>query len=345
MTHIRHRFSSKKVLTIGGVLALFAIGGLLVVRPHDITHLSYVEKGNLYASDLSGHTHVIASGVSQLVGASVSGDTLYLAARPADESMRGGTGNIPGTDLTILDPKTGQNRVIAKNIWTAHLSPDGSRIVAADSDNKVHLFDLQGNEKARIGNNGSNPIFSSDGKYVVYQKLADTGRDFFDLSSNAKGLALYDISTEQERMLTNNSGDNSPIGFSANGKYFYFTAGRPYESSVFGITNIVYSLYSLDMNTGIVRRLTNVDERQATVGGPILSFISQDALWTADRLKAIADEGHGNIQEFIFDGKGGLVSVEHIADGDSPRWVEQDKTFAVRVTTNGNEHWQVMNVK
>ncbi len=345
-SHQRLTFERKKTLLLaGGVAGVLLIGIAILHTQSPGAKFSYIQDQKLYVSDLSGRAQLLASGVSQLVGTSASGTTLYLAARPADEAMRGGAGNMPGTDLTVLDPKTGQSRIIAKNIWVAHVSPDGTYIVAADSDNKVHLFDMNGKEEARIGNNGSNPIFSTDGKYVIYQKLADTGRDFFDLSSNAKGLALYDISTGKERMLTDQSGDDSPIGFSADGGYFYFTAGRPYDHSIFRITNIVYSLYSLDMNTGEVRRLTNVDERQATVGGPMMSFISQDALWTADRLKAIADEGHGNVQEFIFDGKGGLVSVEHIADGDSLHWVEQDKTFAVRVSTNGAEHWQVMNVK
>lgn len=335
----------KKHVILFGVATLFIIGVLFVCRKSDTTRLSYVEGGSLYTSGLSGHEQLIASGVGQFVGSATSGAALYLAARPADEAMRGGGDRMMGTDLTILDPKTGQSRVIAKDIWVAHLSPDGSSIVAADSDNKVHLFDLQGNEKARIGNNGSNPVFSTDGKYVIYQKLADTGRDFFDLWTNAKGLALYDIGTGKERMLTDNSGDDFPIGFSAGGEYLYFTAGRPYIPSIFGITNIVYGLYSLNMSTGEVRRLTNTDESQATIHGPVMSFISQDALWTANRLKAISGIGNQGTYEYVFDGKGGLTSVEHIADGDSPRWVEQDKSFAVRVSTNGAEHWQVMNVK
>lgn len=252
---------------------------------------------------------------------------------------------MPGTDLTVLDPKTGQSRVIAKNIWVAHVSPDGSQIVAADSDNKLHLFDLNGNEEARIGNNGSNPIFSSDGKYVIYQKLADTGRDFFDLWTNAKGLALYDISTDKERMLTHNSGDDWPIGFSADGKYFYFDASRPYDPSVFGITNIESGLYSLNVSTGEVKRLTNMDERKTAENGPTMSFIDHDAIWTTDKLRVISGTGGHGVYEYIFDGKGGLVNVSQVSDGDSPRWMVQDKTFAVRVTTSGNEHWQVMNVK
>jgi Tol biopolymer transport system component len=335
----------KKYILLFGAASLLIIGGLVISQQPSAARFSYVEKGNLYTSDLSGHKQLLASGVGQIIGSLASGETLYLATPPVDETMRGGTGNVPGTNLTVLDPKTGESKVIVKDIRGAQVSPDGSRIVAVGSDNKVRLFDMNGKEEAQVGNNGSNPIFSSDGKYVVYQKLADTGRDFFDLWTNAKGLALYDISTGKERMLTDQSGDDFPIGFSADGKYFYFTAGRPYDNSVFGITDIVYSLYSLNVSTGEVTRLTNTDERQATANGPTMSFIGQDALWTTDRLKAIADEGDGNVQEFIFDGAGGLTSVEHVATGTSPRWVEQDKTFAVQVASNGGEYWQVMNVK
>ncbi len=335
----------KKYILLFGIVAILITGVLYFRSQSDSTRLSYVEGGSLYVSGLSGHEKLIARGVGQAVGTSAGGAVLYLSAPLANEAMRGGGESMHGTDLTVLDPKTGQSRVIAKNIWVAHVSPDQSLIVAADSDNKVHLFDLQGNEKARIGNNGANPIFSTDGKFVIYQKLADTGRDFFDLSSNAKGLALYDISTGKERMLTDDRGDYSPIGFSADGKYLYFNASRPYEHSILGIINIESGLYSLDMNTGEVRRLTNVDEAATMKNGPTMSYISPDAIWTSDRLKVVSGVGNQGVYEYVLDGKGGLVSVEHIADGDSPRWVEKDKTFAVRVGTNGNEHWQVINVK
>jgi WD40 repeat protein len=341
---------------IKGKWAMFAglIGLALIVSVVSLLYVSsfsdrqvsviYAQDGKLYVSTLSSDVTVLADKVGHLMGQTSNGQILYIAALEHSENHGGGAG-IDGSDLVVLDTQTGESRVIAKDMWTAQFSPDGQEIVAADSDNKVRLYSIDGTEKAQIGNNGSNPIFTHDGKYVAYHKLADEGEDFHRLFENAKGIALYDITSGKERMLTDHSGDYRPIGFSADLKYFYFNAGRPYESSVLGIINIESGLYSLNMDTGIVTRLTNVDERKALDDGQTMSFIAHDALWTSDRLTAISGIGHHGTYEFVFDGMGGLKSVERVSDGDAPRWVKQDKSFAVRTVADGKESWNVIDIK
>ena len=286
-----------------------------------------------------------SSEIGRIVGLA-NGQMLYIATLEENESHGGGPG-IDGSDLIVLDSQTGESRVIAKEVWTAQFSPDGKEIVAADSDNKVRLYSVDGSLKAQIGNNGASPIFTHDGKFIAYHKLADEGEEFFKLAENAKGIALYEIATGEERMLTNHSGDYWPIGFSADFKYFYFNADRPYESSILGenVINITSGLYSLDVSTGRVTRLTNADERAVQENGQTMSFITHDALWTSDRLIAITGLGQHGTYKFTFDGAGGLKSVERVSSGDAPRWVEQDKSFETRTVVDGKETWNATNIK
>lgn len=290
---------------------------------------------------------VLTDEVGRLVGQTLDGQLLYIATSKNSEDRGGGGGMMEGSDLIVLNPRTGESRVIAQNVWTAQASPNGKEIVVADSNNKVQLYSIDGTKKAQIGNNGSDPIFTHDGRYIAYQKLADVGRDYLELSTNAQGLALYDITTGKERMLTRHSGDYRPIGFSADMKYFYFNAGRPYEPSVLGenFINITSGLYSLDVGTGRVTRLTNTDERVVQENGQTMSFITHDALWTSDRLTAISGVGQHGTYKFVFDGTGGLTSIDRISDGDSPRWVVQDKRFEVRTIVDNKESWKLISVK
>ncbi len=295
---------------------------------------------NPSANKLSVSTNDMMS----LIGESQTGAIIYIASVENPDDHGGGSG-MEGSDLIVFDPDTGKRNLIVKNVWSAHFSKAKNLVVTANSDNKIRLYSLEGEKKAEIGKNGSNPIFSHDDKYIVYQKLADEGEGYFELSEKAKGLALYDIENASEKMITTVSGDDWPIGFSADKKFFYFNASRPYENSVLGIINIESGLYSLETDTGKVIRLTNTDEKKALEEGPTMSYISKNAIWTSDRLKVITDVGSRGIYLYTFNLQGGLNNVVRIADGDSPKWVSQDKIYKVRTLINGKESWNVINLK
>jgi len=323
-------YISGKWMTLAGLVGLVVVIGSL----------------SLLYTPLSGANRqsALADEIGRSVGQTSDGNIVYIAASKNTEA-HGGEGMMEGSDLTVLDPQTGKTRVIAENVWAAHVSPNGKEIVAAGSQNKVRLYSVDGAQKAQIGNNGSNPIFTHDGKYVAYQKLADEGKEYLELVKNAKGLALYDVATGKERMLTKHSGDDWPIGFSADMKYFYFNASRPYSPSVLGIVNIESGLYSLNMDTGTVTRLTNTDEQKALDNGPTMSFIGHDSLWTSDRLKAVSGIGKHGTYEYIFDGNGGVKSIERIGDGGSPRWVVQDKSVEVSTGDGNKQSRTLINIK
>lgn len=279
-----------------------------------------------------------------LLGESQTGEIIYIASLQNRDDHGGGNG-MQGSDLVVFDPKTGKKNIIAKNVWAADYSEINDLIVTADTDNKVKLFSKSGEKKAEIGNNGSNPIISHTGNDVVYQKLADEGEDYFILSENAKGLALYDVESGKEKMLTDKSGDYRPIGFSIDKDYLYFNASRPYEPSILGYINIESGLYSLNVQTGEVLRLTNADEQKVIDDGPTMSFIAHDAIWSSDRKIAISSTENQGTYQFKFDGKGGLENVSRISEGTSPAWVVQDITFKVKVNAGNKTEWEEINIK
>jgi len=231
----------------------------------------------------------------------------------------------------------------ASDAISSSLSPDGRMAAIWTKGHEVVLADASGAVLQKIGIHGAAPIFSHDGNLVAYEKLADESPDGDDQSlfEMAQGIAVYDLRTGQERLVTDGGVDDfAPVGFSKDMNLLYFNSTRPYEWSPW---NHVASLWVVDLKSGKTQRLTNMDE-DAVRRGNMVPTISPKAIWSSDRTVAITSYGpEKGVWKFVLSATG--ASASHIADGDSPQWVVQDQSFAVRVISNGKPSWNKINLR
>lgn len=318
------------------ILALF----VLFFRAKDRT-FAYVEGEKLYISSPASAPVEIAASVDRILDEE-SGKVLYLS-RITEENVGG---EAHGTNLIVADPVTGSGKVIAERIVDAKFSPDGMQIVVQDEDHKVRILALDGKEIAQIGVHGSAPIFSHDGNYVAYHKLADQGEGFRLFEFSPYGIALYNLSTGKEELITDNKDDFQPVGFSADMSRVYFNSGRKYDTSPKGFENHVASLWVVDIKSKQATRLTNVSE-EVVRQGMMVPTVDSMALWSSDRTTVISssNDAESGVWQFDFNTEGGLARAERIAEGTSPRWLVPDKSIVVRTKVDGLGEWKTTNIK
>lgn len=267
-----------------------------------------------------------------------NGQILYLAKGADNEGMGGDA--ITGKDLVVKDIATGVKIVIARNIYGAKFSPDGTMVATYDIASEVKILDLTGKVIEKIGKHGAGPRFSHDGKYLAYYKLADEGegQDLFEKSPY--GLALFDLENKTEKILTRDNDDFEPLGFSLDMSILYFNSSREYQPIKNGVENHIVSLWMIELATGKTTRLTNIDEEEVYRNGP-LPMVSSDALWSLDR-KIIISETDGEIWRFELLDSGILKESKQIASGDSVGWEVQDESIKLKTAKEG---WKVVSVK
>lgn len=340
---MQNLFLSKKDILFG----LIGIAGIAIVAALSITFAQaqaqkflFVEDGKVFSSSVSSASVEVTSNVEGMLDHNASVDKyLYRIAESGDNNHDSGT-------LVLADGNTGNTNVVARGIMTATLSPDGTQIAAWDENNEIHLMTIDGKGVARIGVHGSLPVFSHDGTYIAYNKLANEGEQFFDLSKDSPyGIAVYNLETGEEEIVTNDIDDFQPLGFSADMSKLYFNSGRAYETTPEGFNNHVASLWVVDLKTKEVTRLTNTDE-EAVRRGDKTPIIHATALWSSDRKTVVSSlEAESGVWQFTFSNEGELVNAKQIADGTSPRWVVPGESIAVRTKVGNRGEWKTINIK
>lgn len=245
------------------------------------------------------------------------------------EKLLVGENTSPTTStLSILDTQSDEVRVIAQDVIRAKFSPSARKVVTWRHDNSIELLDVDGTPPILITSRGVAPIFSHDGNFVAYLRLADTHDDGQELYEYAQGIAIYDLRSNVEVMVTDHPEDFAPVGFSADMSALFFNSTRPYEDDP---VNHVASVWSVHLTTGVTTRLTNrssVDVRRGT----LVPIVDEHALWTSDRRVAVsATDSESGVWCFTFNADGTVTNWERVADGDSPTWVHQDQSYASRV--------------
>jgi len=133
--------------------------------------------------------------------------------------------NLKGsTDIYALDGNFQPGRALAADS-AVDVSPSfdkSGNLMAYVSDRlgspNIYLKDLSGGSDRRISKSGgynTNPCISSDGKYIVYSKLAGGHRLF-----------LYDIAADQERQISNGPGNDENPSFSPDSYFIAFSSTR-----------------------------------------------------------------------------------------------------------------------
>lgn len=327
------------VVVAGAVTVLVLVGVFSQVQSEKFV---YLDGDKVYVSSISSDPVKIADNVQRIFDNSTgSSNVLYLSS-VAEKNIGG---QVHGSKLVVMDLATGNERVIAENVIEAKFSPDGTQIVVQNEDYEMWLFTATGKEVTRIGIHGSAPLFSHDGTYIAYHKLADEGEGFRLFEFSPYGIARYNLATGEEEFITDNKDDFQPAGFSADMSWLYFNSGRKYETSPGGFENHVASLWMVDLNTKEVKRLTNVSE-EVVRQGIMVPTVDGAALWSSDRKTVISSvDAESGVWQFVFNQEGGLVRSERIADGTSPRWLVSDKSIVVRTKVDGKGEWRTVNIK
>lgn len=304
---------------------------------------SFVENGILYRSSSAKAVSQVAvfRDVGRIIDQKPAAQKLlYLAA-----SRTPNNDAVSGSNLMLVDTKTWSNRLVATSVITANLSPDGTMAVLWRSGHKVTLVRSDGSLLQQIGTHGAAPVFSHDGNFIAYQKLADSSSDgsLQGLFEEAQGISVYDVRTGRENLVTSSGTDDfAPVGFSLDLNKLYFNSTRPYERSSH---NHVASLWVVDLKNGEKQRLTNLDEA-AVRRGAVTPIPNETALWSSDRTAIVFSNGREEgVWKFALSSDGRLSNATRIADGESPQWVIPDETIAIRTISNGKSAWRILSVR
>lgn len=316
---------------------------LLAVNMASAAELPFVENEVLYRLGTDGVAtrEVVATDVYRILDHRQAAQRLLYVTPLADTA----TDAVRGGKLMLVNTATWTEQFVAANVITANLSPDGTTVALWNKDHEVHLVHADGTPLRRIGVHGSAPVFSHDGGLVAYQKLSDTSPDGApqSLFEFAQGIAVYDVRTGRERLVTNGgTHDFAPVGFSRDLTRLYFNSTRPFDPL---IGNHVASLWVVDLQTGNTRRLTNTDEKVVR-SGSIVPVVSENALWSSDRTTIISSNGkEQGVWMFVLPQNSGLATASHVADGDSPQWLVPDVSIVVRTVISGKSVWRALRVR
>ncbi len=128
------------------------------------------------------------------------------------------------------------------------LSPDGKRLAFVYRGD-IWIADARGGRAIPITSHletDATPLFSPDGNWIAFSSKRNGNWDIYVIPADG-GSA---------RQLTWHSGGDVPTGWSPDGKYLLFSGKRD---------TVNYSLFALDVNTGVTRVLT---EDYATINSP-----------------------------------------------------------------------------
>ena len=328
--------SSRKTLFALTVITVIVLLLVITSTSSLATKLPFLEDGKLYKSRVGDPTSLsraeIASNVWKVLDYDQEINMLLYITKPKE------WGRVDG-NLWLLDTTNWTYKEVATGVIGAQLSPGGDMIVIWNKDHEIWLISADGIPEEKIGIHGAAPIFSHDGRYIAYEKLPDSSFDGAEQSlfEFAQGIAIYDLMTGQEMVLTQaeHGEDFAPVGFSQGMKRIYFNSTRG------GIA----SLWSVNLDGSDLRQETNSGFGVKAKGRPI-PVLSQNAIWSSNKKIAVSSIGTAKeIWIFHFGDSGELRNAKLLTGGESPEWLIKDKRIAFRVIYNGKSKWQTMDIQ
>lgn len=215
------------------------------------------------------------------------------------------------TKLVLRDRSGKQVGIInreAQVYFQLRLSPDGERIVVSQPDANginmdIWLYEIRRDKWARFTFDAANdrsPIWSPDGKTIVFASNRNKRFDLFQRASNGEG---------NEELLLKSGQSKTPSDWSNDGKYIAYHTINPYDIWILPINPSGQG----NEQKPFVFLQTEFTENHAT--------FSPDGRWIAYQ----SDES-GSAEIYIrpFPGPGGKWQVS-TAGGTRPRWREDGK--------------------
>ena len=176
--------------------------------------------------------------------------------------------------------------------------------------------------------------------------MSDSGSDLLELSEKSPyGIAVHNLATGREDVITGSSHDFQPVGFSKDMTKLYFNSTRPFENTKNEYENHVASLWVVDLSTKKVTRLTNLNE-ELVMKGVMVPTLDIRALWSSDKKTAISSTDiESGIWKFEFNDDGTLLDAKKIASGTAPRWSELDNKIEISTKIGGQVISQELSIK
>jgi len=151
----------------------------------------------------------------------------FVRARQPGVKLQPGDvfGQFQDGDVWVLDLASGEESKLVENAFNPAYSPDGQRIAVDASwagPRRVWLLDRQGHNPQQVTTDTSEevahlaPIWSPDGKKIVFQNLARTKFD----------IRVVDLDSKQMNWITNDFRINIRPSWSPSGRFIYFSSDR-----------------------------------------------------------------------------------------------------------------------
>lgn len=296
--------------------------------------LPFVQDGKLYKTQTEKGKNVsFGIEADRIIDRNQKFDQLLIA----EKSSQVGNDRHVGVKLRLVNTKTLSARDISDGVFQAKLSPNGNAVVIWNDEDQINVVNLEGDILLSLGIHGAAPTYSHTGNLIAYQKLADTSNDESEHGMyESQGIAIYDLKSNTEKLVTFDSEDFAPVGFSSDESKLFFNSARDYPEEP---GNHIASLWVVDINSGSVERLTNQSVSEIKKGN-FTPILSDNAIWSSDRQVALSSvDSEDGTWKYKFAKDGKLVSASHFSDGDSPQWVEQDRIVACKVKMGNNVHW------
>ncbi|MDO8604648.1 MAG: hypothetical protein Q7K40_04635, partial [bacterium] len=237
-------------------------------------------------------------------------------------------------DLWAINTQTGKEKKIADSVGDAVLSPSGELIATSNLvTGGIDLLTGDGVFLKKIGIYGALPLFSPDNKQIAYYKFASSSFDR-DLPGNTIGIVIYDLNTEEEIIVTNDSKDNNPIAFSADGKKLYFNSLR----------TSTQSLWVVDLSSNAVKQLSNKSSIGSSLGG-LDPLMNRNLLVSSDGLQMISLSYEDEIGMLVFKRNGEVESSKTLGKGSNLQWLAKDSVVAYRAQGFKGKYWEFVSVK
>ncbi|HET7348754.1 MAG TPA: protein kinase [Acidobacteriaceae bacterium] len=182
---------------IGAVI--FARGSALFALPFDVKRLEPAGDAFAIAPEVAG-----GPGMSRLAAASNAGVLAWVAGARA------------GWQYVVRDREGRQLRSYPNAGTVAMISPDGKKLVGDRFDGGLWVLDLGAGTATRLTfGGGFNPVWSADGRYIVYDKIGDG--IYRKLASGAKDEELM---VKEPRLAV-------PKSWSPDGKFLVYAQINP----------------------------------------------------------------------------------------------------------------------
>lgn len=305
---------------------------VLASAPAWSNNIVYSKEGFLYQYEIDKGSSLKTNMESDLILDSNKKSSALLSLKYSKSADKN---HLLSGELSLVNEKDLHTKKIAANVTRAKFSPNGENIVIWGNNDLIYVINTEGSLLYTVGF-GTSPIYSHTGNFIAYQKLSHTS-DSHDTLESALGIAIYEVSTNTEIMVTHDPEDFSPVGFSQDENKLFFNSTRAYDND---LSNHIASVWMINIKQGTTKRLTNLNAAISKKKGYV-PIIDENAIWNSNRNLAISSVGiDSGVWQYSFSESEESISSIQISDGYSPKWIVENEEIASRVLSNGKTQWK-----